>query len=175
MIDIKRSDIQALLANYRDGIKKASFLSAPLRKVTGSLPEILADLVAFITKLNSPLIDSDELTPEQTYQLTLILLGRTIRLSTNGQPKRSERLVKELEIKFFNPDEFTELKKHFDSNTLDFDKFMTICKLSSAIPQENTANSIDPIARTQSPELMQQPLDQFIDADIIATKSGKKK
>lgn len=140
MIDIKISDIRALLNNYHEDIKKMSSHSSSFRMDTKDFPNIIIALNDFVTDLEALPTYTNLLSLEQAYQLTLILLGRKMPLSINEEAKLSERLVKEFEEKLFNKDEFSELKEHFDSDTLDLDSFTTVCnqhkkQLSFLLPE----------------------------------------
>lgn len=137
--DIKRSEIQVLLTAYHSGegdeaIKiKKSFL----RNTPGSVPTFITALQRFIEELNQSSPSVDPLAPEALFKLLILLLSREVRTHTfSKESKHSERLARKLEEKF-DTDEFQELKNHFKLNTLDFDKFISICKLASVDPQEN--------------------------------------
>jgi hypothetical protein len=169
--DIKKSDIQALLTAYHTGDGDKTMQKGFLRNSRGSLPDFIIALEAFVKELDQPSPSVDTLAPKALFELLKLLLSREVRTHTifSKLPKRSEKLARKLEEKF-DVAEFQELKNCFNLNTLDFDKFMTICKLARVNLQENSESLpyhllpdhllLDPIVRTQSPELMQEPLSQ---------------
>ena len=95
MINIKKSEIKALLTGYQTSIKERSFF----RSLTGFLPDIIKNLKDFVSKLNPP--EDDQLTSPQLYALLTLLLNREIRTHWRSEePKLSELLAQQIEEKF---------------------------------------------------------------------------
>jgi hypothetical protein len=117
VLDITKDELQARLAHYH-----TSQESNPSRRPNSPASQFVHALDNFINDL--PASPANTLRPEQTYELATLLLAHQAYKNIS---KRADHLARQLEKKF-NAEEFKQLKTAYDSNTLDLNTFLTICK-----------------------------------------------
>lgn len=123
MVNIKKSEIKALLTAYHRSRSGASLENEDRQLTHRNLPRFIANLEKLSSVFDRSSLFVDELTPRELFELLTLLLTRKKQIhASSKKPKRSERLACMLEEKF-GKNELKKLKKYFNLNTLSFDKF----------------------------------------------------